>query len=114
MTPEGYTKKFIKELLDYLGAYHYMPVPGGFGKQTVDFLVCLRGTFVAIEAKRPGKKATPLQELVMVEIRKAGGVAFATDSIFDCVEQLHKHFVFDILPREMTVRWRKHYEKDAA
>lgn len=78
MTPEGAIKKKIKTLLDSYGKhlYMFMPVPGGYGARTVDYLVCVKGVFLAIEAKRPGGKATELQEATLERIRDAGGIAF--------------------------------------
>lgn len=41
-----------------------------------DIILCLRGSFVAIELKREGKDATKLQELKLLRIRHAQGLAF--------------------------------------
>jgi hypothetical protein len=79
MTPEGKVKRAIKRVLDEHGSkvYYYMPVPGGFGKQSVDYLGCAGRTFFAIEAKgKPGMGATPRQQGVLAEIRDAGGLTF--------------------------------------
>jgi len=56
-TPEGRTKKRIKKVLDGLGIYYYMPVPGGFGATSLDFLSARPsdGRAFAIEAKAHGK-----------------------------------------------------------
>ena len=76
MTPEGRVKKSIRALLDKLGAYYVMPVTNGFGKQGApDFLVCLNGRFIGIEAKAGKGKTTTLQELNLLHIEKAGGLA---------------------------------------
>lgn len=77
MTPEGKVKaKIKKELTRYTELYYYMPVPGGFGKTTLDYLGCHHGRFFAIEAKAPGKKLTQMQERDRDIIRAAGGVVF--------------------------------------
>ena len=81
MTPEGRVKQKIKEYLTAIGAYYFMPVQMGIGAKTVDFLVCHHGRFIGIEAKAPGKKATPLQKYCMLNIREAGGIAFVADDI---------------------------------
>lgn len=73
MTPEGKVKAKISALLKEAGAYYEMPVPTGFGKSGLDYTVCHRGRFCAIEAKAPGKKPTPRQELTMEAIYAAGG-----------------------------------------
>lgn len=53
-----------------------MPVPAGYGTQSVDFLVCFDGLFIAIEAKRRGARPTPRQENTLEQIRAAGGSTF--------------------------------------
>ena len=80
-TEEAALKDEVKAYLKKLGAYFYMPVPAGYGKQTVDFLCCIRGRFVAIETKAKGKVPTPRQELCMREVIAAGGAAFWCDSV---------------------------------
>lgn len=81
MTPEGELKARIKRWLEKKGAevYTFWPVQTGMGKRTVDLLACYRGTFVAIELKRPGKKPTALQERVLDQVADAGGVSFWCD-----------------------------------
>lgn len=80
MTPEGKVKAQVKKILAEFGAYYAMPVSGGFGHAgTPDFLVCIRGRFLAIETKAKGKKPTALQEAAMQKIREAGGRALVID-----------------------------------
>ena len=100
MTPEGKVKKKIKELLDSFGdkAYVYMPVPGGYGKPTIDYLICFDGLFIGIEAKKPRGKPTLRQEGALEDIRAAGGSAFVIDDD-DGVELLRK-FLTAILRRK--------------
>jgi len=86
MTPEGAAKKDIKDWLDKIGAYYFMPVQSGYGRRTVDFLVCWRGQFIAVEAKAPGKKATKFQQRVMLDITVAGGRAVCVDSLDKLVD----------------------------
>lgn len=75
-TPEGKIKKKVNAALRQLGAdvYRFMPVQSGFGMQTLDYLLSVRGRFVAIETKAPGKKLTPLQEGTKAAIEAAGGI----------------------------------------
>lgn len=81
-TPEGYLKDLIKkELKKIPGCFYYMPVPGGYGMTTVDFLCCINGRFVAIETKAPGKKPTARQDLFLTNINNTGGVGFSCDSL---------------------------------
>lgn len=87
MTPEGRVKKKIKNLFDEYGdnLYYYMPVPGGYGKRTVDYLGCIRGVFFAAEAKRPGGKPTLAQDSVLGAVQQAGGSTFVIDDDDDVV-----------------------------
>lgn len=80
MTPEGRVKKAIKKALDkYKDLYSFMPVPSGFGKSSLDYILCYRGRFVAIEAKAPGKKPTPRQKAMIGAIERAGGRVLVID-----------------------------------
>jgi hypothetical protein len=75
-----------------LGAYYTMPVTGGYGTQGVpDFLVCLKGRFIAIETKAGKNTTTALQELNMKKIRDAGGVAIVVRE--EDVKDLLNHLV---------------------
>jgi len=56
--------------------YSYWPVPGGFGRTTVDVLGCFRGRFFAIEVKRDGKKPTLLQTQELSNMEAAMGKTF--------------------------------------
>lgn len=80
-TPEGRIKKKITSLLNSYGdqVYYFMPVPSGYGRRTVDYLVCICGLFVAIEAKREGGKPTGFQEQVLKDVTKAGGMSMVID-----------------------------------
>lgn len=76
-TPEGRVKDAVKKLLEsFEGCYYYMPVPGGFGAATLDFIGCFRGVFFAIETKAPGKKPTKRQVQTMDRMRACGASTF--------------------------------------
>lgn len=80
VTPEGRVKAKVNRLLDkYKGMYRHMPVPYGYGASTLDYLICFRGRFLAIETKAPGKKPTDRQKMIADQIRAAGGVVFIID-----------------------------------
>jgi hypothetical protein len=80
MTPEGEVKKELRELLDtYEKIYIFNPVPSGYGKSSLDTLICFRGRFIAVEAKKPGKEPTPRQRFTTREILAAGGRVFRFD-----------------------------------
>jgi hypothetical protein len=68
----------------YPESYWFMPVPYGYGKSTVDYLICHYGLFIGIEAKAPGKRPTARQRQIMEEIVAAGGVAFVIDDETTC------------------------------
>lgn len=76
MTPEGRVKQKVKAAIKALPfpVYSFMPVQTGFGSVSLDFLYCIRGRFVAIETKAPGKKLTPLQNSTKADIEAAGGI----------------------------------------
>lgn len=104
--PEHYLKEDIKKHLATLHAtgqalepdppYFFMPVQTGYGKRSIDFLICAkwwlrapslhtrgsvrtlsqRATFLGIETKAPGKTPTAIQWACMEAIEAAGGVAF--------------------------------------
>ena len=74
-TPESKVKDKIKAILKAEGVYYAMPIGTGFGNAGVpDFLCCVNGRFVGIEAKTRGKRPTALQEKNFREIERAGGV----------------------------------------
>lgn len=68
-----------------------MPVPSGFGRRTLDYLICFDGLFIGIEAKQPDGKTTALQDAVLAEIRAAGGTTFVVKNEED-VKVLEKFF----------------------
>ena len=74
MTPEGEVKEKVKKLLHKYGVYYEMYVPSGYGKQSLDFVCCAFGTYLAIETKQAGKKLTPRQQKTALDMRKAGGL----------------------------------------
>lgn len=84
MTPEGIVKDAVKAVLDrYSGIYPFMPVPYGFGESSLDFIVCFRGVFIAIETKVVGKHMTDRQILTANRIAAAGGAVFEIASQSD-------------------------------
>lgn len=76
MTPEGKVKAKVKKALLALGddCWRFMPVQTGYGAPALDFLMAVRGRFVAIETKAPGKSLTPMQETTKAAIEAAGGI----------------------------------------
>lgn len=79
-TPEGKVKAKVSGLLKATpGIYYHMPVPGGFGGTTLDYIGCHRGRFFAIETKKPGGKPTDRQKQIISQIEQAGGKTFVVD-----------------------------------
>lgn len=91
MTPEGRIKSQVNRVISrYKNVYKFMPVPGGFGVSSLDYLLCVSGRFVAIETKAPGKKPTDRQKMIIGQITRAGGVAFVIDGA-EGLQQLEQY-----------------------
>lgn len=80
-TPEGEVKKALKKILkpheDEKTLYAFWAVQTGYGKRTLDCLVCWRGLFIGVECKREGvEEPAPHQDTIMKAIRAAGGRTF--------------------------------------
>lgn len=80
MTPEARTKADIDKVLKGAGAYKHKPVMNGMGAPALDYHVCHRGFYCAIEAKSPQGVPTPRQIRSMREVRDAGGAVFLINS----------------------------------
>lgn len=89
-TPEGTVKDDIKALLQSYGdrLYYFMPVQTGYGKRGLDFFVCFKGMFIAIEVKRKGGYAKKFQTDLVEEVRDAHGYAIVTDNVEDVANLL--------------------------
>lgn len=89
-TPESKVKAQIKKILDTEGVYYAMPIGTGFGRSGVpDFLCCVNGFFLAIEAKAAGGKATALQKRQLQRIHMAGGYPVIIDETnFDYLKSI--------------------------
>ena len=73
-TPEAKVKAKIKAILKAHSIYYAMPIGTGYGSSGVpDFLCCVNGKFVAIEAKAGKGEATALQLKNLRDINNAGG-----------------------------------------
>lgn len=59
-------------------------------KGTADILACVRGRYVAIEAKVPGNRPTAAQEAFLADVRSAGGIGIVAYSVDD-VRELYRH-----------------------
>jgi hypothetical protein len=73
-TPEAKVKAKIKTILKEHNVYYAMPIGSGYGNAGVpDFLCCVNGYFVAIEAKAGKGKTTALQDKNLRDINASGG-----------------------------------------
>jgi pantoate kinase len=73
-TPEAKVKAKIKAILKAHNVYYAMPIGTGYGNSGVpDFLCCVNGKFLAIEAKAGKGVPTALQLKNMQAINTAGG-----------------------------------------
>ena len=78
-TPEGRVKDKVRKKLKAASAYWHMPVQNGMGKPALDFHVCAKGFYAAVETKAPGGKPTARQVLTAAEVVRAGGSFFLID-----------------------------------
>lgn len=74
MTPEAKVKAKIKAVLKEEEIYYAMPIGTGYGNSGVpDFLCCVNGRFLGVEAKANGGKPTELQKKNLKDIELSGG-----------------------------------------
>lgn len=79
LTPEGKVKREIRKVLDKYKPHlwYFMPSSRAFGTAGVpDFVCCVKGRFIGVEAKAGRGKLSPLQSAVLDSIIKADGLAF--------------------------------------
>lgn len=75
-TPESKVKAKIKAILKRHAIYYIMPIGSGYGNSGVpDFICCVKGKFIGIEAKAGKGRTTLLQDKNLDLITKAGGEA---------------------------------------
>ena len=76
MTPEKKVKQTLVKELNKIGAYHFYPATGGYGRSGIpDVVGCYHGWFFAFECKAGKNKATALQLREIEAIHKADGFA---------------------------------------
>ena len=88
-TPESKVKKRVREMLDTLGVYHFMPPANGFGRAGIpDIIACMDGHFIAIECKAGKGTTTALQDRELDRIHNAGGTTYiARENNIDELQQ---------------------------
>lgn len=108
MKTEADLKREIVAYLKSVGAWFDNPVRNGYGRRGVpDIVVCYRGRFLAIEAKRPpeeGKKpptADVWQQRELAAIIAAGGraiVAWSVDHVREEIEAIDEQDDLGVAP----------------
>ena len=86
-------KRLKKRLAKEVGGFWFKVHGGPFQLAGLpDLIGCVRGRFVGIECKAPGKlnRLTNLQKKIIRLIRKAGGLAFATDDADRAVRRVSR------------------------
>jgi len=91
-TPEAKAKAKIKAILKAHNVYYAMPIGTGYGSSGVpDFLCCVNGKFVAVEAKAGKGLATALQLKNLAQINNAGGyICIINETNLDYLEAVIK------------------------
>ena len=80
MTPEAKIKQRTKQILEELGCYYFMPIGGPYSRIGVpDFIGCIDGLYIAIEAKAGKGTTTALQERELQKIKDHGGFALVVN-----------------------------------
>jgi len=71
LTTEKDVKTAIRKLLDDFDVWYYMPAASVYSKRGIpDFICCVNGRMVAIEAKRPGVGIKGLSPYQVMHNRK--------------------------------------------
>jgi len=81
-TPEAKVKAAVRKILDaYVPAvYYFFPPANGYGRTGIpDVIVCVNGTFLAIECKAGANTTTALQDREIAAIKAARGLAFVVN-----------------------------------
>jgi hypothetical protein len=75
---EAQIKQKVKNLLKKYDVFYFMPSASVYGKSGIpDFICCLNGLFIAIEAKRESagiKGLTVLQKAHQIDIQNSDGI----------------------------------------
>lgn len=92
-TPEGRVKNSVKRLLKQYNVWYAMPATGGYGSSGVpDFLCCVNGHFLGIEAKAGPGVPTALQINQLRGIVGALGSAIVVNETnLDSLEDMLRH-----------------------
>jgi hypothetical protein len=90
-TPEAIVKAKVKEFLhankvqslthpiEGAVGFYWMPVVGVFGSPLVDFVICYRSRFIAVETKAAGGKVSARQKVILDRLREGGALTVVGD-----------------------------------
>ena len=77
---ESDVKDDIKKILDKHGVWYFMPSMNGYGRAGIpDFICCVKGNFMAIEAKFGRGKASAHQARELADIQMNEGISMIID-----------------------------------
>lgn len=105
MTPEGKVKAKITKLLKSYApdVWYFMPQAGPFGKAgTPDYIICIGGKFLGVEAKSDTGRATALQTQCMLKIDAAGGRTMIVNGDIS-LEYLDRYIVTELARIKLDV-----------
>lgn len=90
MQPEGRFKLKVQKRLREIPEIFFFKTQEVSVRGIPDVLICYRGMFYAWELKVNKNKATELQQHVLNNITKAGGIArvVTPDNLDECIEEL--------------------------
>jgi len=82
MRNEGDVKSKVKDILNSVGAWWYMPVQTGYGVKGIpDFVCCLNGKFIGIETKFGKNDLSKWQKVQIERIKDANGTVFVINEL---------------------------------
>ncbi len=79
-----------------VGAQFKMPVPTGYGKNGVDFDICYRRLYIALETKVHPNTITTQQRDFLQEVKDAGGVgilAYDLDTVYEQLKRIDQFWL---------------------
>ena len=98
-TTENHIKDALKYMLDSIGAFHFPASAGAYAVGGIsDRLAVFKGRFIAIEAKKPGRRGeaneglSGLQAKFGANVTSHGGLFFKVDD-YESIEAVRKELV---------------------
>lgn len=74
ITPEGKTKARVDKILKKHGVWYFKPRGTVMGQSGIpDYIGCVNGRFIAVEAKAGNNQPTELQKRTLLDIALHGG-----------------------------------------